>query len=237
MALSTPTLVAGANNFNAVGPPTTLVATDSGVTANVGDLVIAVTGGNRSSTTSIVDTGLNTWTAASNTATGANSQFAIHYTVVTTQIVSTNIFTATWSVGSPNRFLYVYVITGASATPFDVTARTSSVGSLNWTSGNTATLAQAAELIIGGSTDNTNAAITSTPTNSNTELIDVETSDQCAFTVVYKIVASTTGTAATGTWSGGLTGTITAATATFKEAGGGGATPITFITYKPPWRS
>lgn len=221
MALSVPTLVAGANNFNSVGPPTTLVATDSGVTANVGDLVVVFTGGNRSSTTSIVDTGLNTWTAASNTATGANSQFAIHYTVVTTQIVSTNIFTATWSVGSPNRFLYAYVITGASASPFDVTARASSVGSLNWTSGNTATLAQAAEIIMGGSTDNSNINATSTPTNSNNELIDVVTSDQCAFTAVYKIVASTTGTAATGTWSGGATTVITAATATFKEAAGG----------------
>lgn len=226
MALSTPTLVAGANNFNAVGPPTTLIATDSGVTANVGDLVIAITGGNRSSTTSIIDTGLNTWTAASNTATGANSQFAIHYTVVTTQIIATNTFTATWSVGSPNRFLYVYVVTGAdTSSPFDKTARSSSVGSLNWTSGNTATLAQAAELIIGGSANNTNAAITSTATNSNTELIDVETVDQCAFTVVYKIVSATTGTAATGTWSGGGTTTITAATATFKEAAAaGGAT-------------
>jgi hypothetical protein len=224
MALSNPILVAGANNFNSVGPPTTLTAIDSGVTANVGDLVIVLTGGNRSSTTSIVDTGLNTWTADSNTATGANSQFAIHHTVVTTQIVSTNIFTATWSVGSPNRFLYVYVVTGASASPFDKTARASNVGALAWTSGNTATLAQAAELIIGGSTNNTNAAITSTPTNSNIELVDVETSDQCAFTVAYKIVASTTGTAATGTWSAGTTTVITAATATFMEAAGGSTT-------------
>lgn len=220
MALSTPTLVAGANNFNAVGPPTTLIATDSGVTANVGDLVIAFTGGNRSSTTSIVDTGLNTWAIASNTASGANQQFAIHYTVVTTQIVSTNIFTATWSVGSPDRFLYVYVVTGAAAIPFDVTARVSSNASLNWTSGNTATLAQAAEIVMGGSTDNTNTAATSTATNSNIELIDVVTSDQCAFTVVYKIVAATTAVAATGTWSGGTTTNVTAAVATFKEAGG-----------------
>lgn len=233
MALSVPTQIAGANNFTGIGSTSLTAVASAG--ANVGDLVVVCTGGNRSSTVSIADTGLNTWTAASNTVTGANSQFAIHYTVVTTQIISTNVFTATWTAANPNRFLYVFVVTGASATPFDVTARNSSVGSLNWTSGNTATLAQAAELIIGGSTDNSSVAATSTPTNSNVELVDVVTSDNCAFTVVYKIVASTTGTAATGTWSGGSTSPITAATATFKEATGG-ATPITFITYTPNWR-
>lgn len=224
MALSVPIQIAGANNFNAVGPPTTLTTATASATANVGDLLVVACGGNRSSTVTVTDLLGNTWSNASNTASGSNQQFSIHYSVVTNAVTLLDTFTATWSVGSPDRFIYVFVVTGAATTlPFDVTARISSNASTSWTSGNTATLAQAAELVFGGSTDNTNINATSTPTNSNVELVDVFTSDQCAFTVVYKIVASTTAVAATGTWSGGATSNITSAVATFKEAGGGGA--------------
>lgn len=222
MALSTPTLIATAANFNA-GGLTTLAATTT-VGANVGDLVMVVTAGNRSGTTSIADTRLNTWSAAANTATAINSQFNIHYSVITTQIQVGDTITGTYP-SSPSRFIYAYVVTGAAtSTPLDKVASTASVGSLSWTSGNTATLSQAAEIVFGGSVSNTNAAITSTPTNSNIELIDTEDANQVAVTVTYKIVAATTAVAATGTWSGGLTTAITAAVATFKEATAGGAT-------------
>lgn len=237
MALSAPTLVAGANNFNSVGPPTTLTTAAASVTANVGDLLVALCGGNRSSTVVVTDLLGNTWSDAVNTASGGNRQFSTHYSVVTQPVTLLDTFTGTWSVGSPNRFIYVYVITGATtSSPLDKTAQNNNVNSLNWSSGNTATLAQAAEIVIGGCTMNTNASVTSTSTNSNVELVDVETSDQCAFFAGYKIVAATTGTAVTGTVSGGGTTNQSAATATFKESSGV-VTPITFITYRPPWRS
>lgn len=219
MALAAPVQVAGANNFNSVGPPTTLTTAAAAVTANAGDILIAACGANRSSTVTVTDLLGNSWSNGVNTASGGNRQFSLHYSVVTTPVTLLDTFTGTWSIGSPNRFIYVFNVTGATtSSPLDKTAQNNNVGSLNWTSGNTATLSQAAELVIGGSTLNGSGAITSTPTNSNIELVDVKTSDDVAFTVVYKIVAAITGTAATGTWNLGGTSDISAATATFKEA-------------------
>lgn len=226
MALSVPVQIAGTNNFTS-GGLTTLATGAASAGAAVGDLIIVVCGGNRTTTTSIADGASNTYSAAQNTASGTNSQCSIHYSIITNPIVNASTtFTGTWGTSSPDRFIYVFKVTGAAAVPLDQNTGSNTISN-NWSSGATGTLAQAAELAIGVSTDNTSAAgVTSTPGGSYTELVDVSTSDAVSFTVTYLITTTTAAQTASGTWSGGTPGAMRSAIATFKEAAvGGGISP------------
>lgn len=219
-------ILGSTQNFNSVGPPTTLVLTTT-ATAVVGEFIVVLLGSHRTGIlSSVVDSAGNTYALDVNTTSGQNSNFYIASAQVTTQLTSGGTITATWAAGVANRLMgaasFNSIVTSSA---LDKTAKQNQTNTAAWSSGATATTAQADELVIGGGTINSAAVRTSTPDASLTELFDLGTSDAVSLTGAYKIVSSTGTYTANGTWSAVPATTLeTSAVATYKAAVGGGAT-------------
>lgn len=210
-------------DFNSIGPPTTLVLVVT-QTVNIGDFIVVLLASHRTGVlTSVTDSASNTYALDVNTTSGQNSNFYIASCQATSGLtLGVGAITATWAAGVANRLMGAASFTGiTTSSALDKTAKQNQSNATAWSSSNTATTTQADELVIGGSTQNGTAIRTSTPGASLNELFDLGTSDSVSMTGVYRIVSATAAYAANGTWSAAGAGTLgTSAVATYKAAGG-----------------
>lgn len=153
---------------------------------------------------SVTDDVGNTWTVDA-TFAGATDNVAVASCRVTTQIGTSNVITINWSSAtSANRQIWIQEVSGVGV--FDKSAAAAGT-STTPSSGNTATLSQADELVWGLVRFNT-ATWTkgATYTNPTTSVLSTGTG------LEYKIVAATTAVAADGSLSASVVWAALAAT-------------------------
>jgi hypothetical protein len=110
------------------------------------------------------------------------------------------------ATGNAGNCLYAYYSPGTLSAVVDVTTGQDQPNTTNWTSGSTASLAGAAELIVGAWFDFTNNSVTNTTTDGSTQRVTCSGVDgSCG---LQDSTAWSTGAASvTGTWNGNNYGT------------------------------
>lgn len=184
-------------SVQAINPATTIAAGTVAIVIAHGGGVFA-NGDNKLS--SVTDSKGNTWvvdhTYGPNTT--ANS-ISFAHGIITTAVTSADTVTLTWTVsGNVNRSIWIQEVTGlAVASTFDTFADNTG-NSTTPTTGPTATLAQADEIVFCTAGNTTNNS-TWTPGATYTSV----TTPQLALIsgLEYKIVAATTAVAGAGNWS------------------------------------
>lgn len=211
---------------SAVGAATTTTITvTAAASASVGDFLVVIVGGANApaATCTVTDSAGNTW--ANDVTANSDARGLFFRSAQCTNAVTSgsSTFTATFSFGVFARHIAVFKVSGiATSSALDKTA--SAVGTaVGYDSGNTATLSQADELVVGACVSDSNSAETSTPGTGLTELFDNTNGSALNLAVNYKIVSATTAVKGDGTWTNSGGRNWTAAVATYKAAAGGGS--------------
>lgn len=200
----------------------TIAPTASNVTA--GNVLILTTNMNSNTATeiaSVSDSSSNTWTRATGATESSFSTSEIWYAYNIAGGVKPTI-TITTTNSSVNCALTLIEVSGLTTTdPLDKVAAASSSGASSLSSGSTATLSQASELVIGAGGINSSTAF---PNKCDTGFVIVEharyaTDGENAY-VAMKEVSATTAQSAT-FYTAGLSGHCVSCVATFKIAGAG----------------
>lgn len=185
---------AGGSSTRAFSPATTVTAGTNAV------LLVCRVGSTGCTLTSVTDTPGNTWVVDRNytIANGALSPVAAASCIATTQILSSDTITMTFSaVENLNTDVYLMEVSGLSVSPFDTFAE-ASITPVNgaWAVGPTATLAQANEVaFLVGYDAQGGRTMTLAGWDSPT------TPDFNVGHLRHKTVAATTAISASGTWN------------------------------------
>jgi hypothetical protein len=222
------------NDVGAPGDPTFSVSYSTNVTAgSLGVLWISWDSGSGQTVGSVADSQGQTWIniPSAGVADTTNHQSGAMYYRADLSAGALTV-TVTWSANTTFVRAVVVEHSGvATTTPFDVasvTNTTNTTATDNITSGATATLAQANELVISGVLDDANNA-TFTAGTGYTQRITSAAPAGFQASIEDKTVSATT--AVTGTWTGSLASRYICGVATFKLAAGG-----TNATVIPPAR-
>ena len=198
--------LAGQTTESVISPATTVAA---GTLA-----VLLVASGQSKTAASVTDSLGNTWTVhvAGTGGTGANA-LSIASAQIATQITSSDTVTVTWSGATSSAAeLWIYEVSSAATSSAFDTSAIANTAVVAADSGNTATLAQADEVVFGISKI-TASGRTFTPEGSYS--VSANPTRGATTSVAFKVVAATTAVSFTGTWSSTDAATVTAV-ATFK---------------------
>lgn len=197
MAIGTPTSI-GSATFNAAAASAAMTVTAN---VSVGDFIIVAFGvGNTGKTIAVTDSAGNSWATdiSGNTVWSAGLASCV-VTNALTSGVST--ITASWTGNATGRMIAAVKVSGLAASSFFDKGASATGTVVGWSSGNTATLAQADTLLIGTCTNDSNSAETNTPGTGYTETHDLTNGGAFQLCMEYQIVAATTAAAGSGTWT------------------------------------
>jgi hypothetical protein len=187
----------------------TATCSNTGLSIPSGDIIIvAMDGGGSGGTNTLTVADSNTdtptyTTAVKETTNGWYSRMAMFKAGATITSITC---TKSLATGNAGNCLYSYYSPGTLSGVVDVTTGQDQPNTTNWTSGSTASLAGAAELIVGAWFDFTNNSVTNTTTDGSTQRVTCSGADgSCG--LQDSTAWSTSAASVTGTWNGNNYGT------------------------------
>lgn len=200
-------------------------------TVAAGDGIVVAIGYTTGTVSSVADTNGNTYTVDRVQLNGA-AGVAIAACPQSAGLASGGVITVTYSVAQNRRYIAAWSVSGLASPAIDKVTGANQFNATAWSSGATAALAQADEIVFGASIMH-GVTSTSTAGATYTELADWTLAAIGSLTVEYKIVAATTAVTATGTWAAASGADNATLVATYKGAAAATVLPtLTMPTFQ-----